>query len=317
MFFIILFIVLALYGFFILKSFYKAKKMPKDTVICFTGGLGTGKTLIAVNQAIKAYRKTLLLWKLGRYKYKDEAGKKKNVEMPLFYSNIPIMIKMPFFIKGPKKQFSYMLDYDHILLKKIIKEYSVIMIDEVGSIANQYSYDNPFVRQFVEELFRFFRHIVDGRIFLTDQSSGNIAINIRRRLNIVYNLHEFKRDKLFFYKVNVVSVVQIDEAQTTLEMNKEEEFPYMYGYLPFKFFKKLDPTRFFTYKKYESRVYKYIYDDYLQDFNDPISFNDFYTKYLIRIPNTKIMKDDFKKQGFLTQNQMEKYYNEFIENFEN
>ena len=74
-------------------NYIRSKKFPLDTVICLTGGLGTGKTLIAVDRSIKEYRKRLLMWKLGLYDKRKGLKIIKKAEMPKLYSNIPVLLK--------------------------------------------------------------------------------------------------------------------------------------------------------------------------------------------------------------------------------
>ena len=293
------------------------KKVPKDTVVAFTGGLGSGKTLIGVSQSVKSYRRYLLLWRLGQLKDRD--GKK--VPIPLFYSNIPVKIKIPFYarkyFKGQliKKKFVFAekLKYEHILTVERVREYSVVFIDELGQFADQYSYDNPFVVVYLQSFIRFFRHFIDGRMFITDQSSSNVVVQIRRRLNVIYNLSEFRRVNFWFYKVKVDQMLITEDIMTIKESNQDDE-QYFAGYVPFKFFRFLDFTRLFTYKKYVSRVYAPLYDNVLSSLDNE-TFGEYYTKYLIDIPKNEQLKKDYKKDGFVTRDKMIDFIEKNNKNF--
>lgn len=314
-----IFLLIVFFTGYIIYKFIRAKRIPHDTVLAFTGGLGTGKTLIAVNSALRTYKKTLLLWRLGFYN-KDIKSKflffkrKYFVPMPLLYSNIPIRIRRPFFISNKrivhKYFFSSVLTYEHIILDERIIEYSVILIDELGQIADQYKYDNPFVMQSIQNFIRFYRHFVDGRLFVTDQSSSNIVVAIRRRLNVIYNLHEFRRFFIFFYIVKVSTIFIAEDMLSFADVKSDTDFDYFIGFLPFKFFKFLDIFRLFTYKKYESRVYKPLYKDVVL-YDNVTTFEDYFTDYLIDIPNSEDMKKVFKRQGYLTKLQMKKYIEDY------
>ena len=314
----------------VIVNLWNSKKIPKDTVLAFTGGLGTGKTYIAVTQAEKEYRKRVLYWRLGFY---DEVvkkrpfllpNKKKKAEFPSLYSNIPIRFKAGLFFpkqhkdeKG-KHQWSRTLLYEHILLMERIEQRSVIMIDEVGQMADQYQYDNPFVMQNIQNFIRFYRHFVDGRMFVTDQSSSNIVVAVRRRLNVIYNLHEFRRVWFWFYRVKV-SPVMISEDMLTIDaVNQtkttgDEGYEFFFGWLPLKFVRFLDITRFFMHKKYESRVYFPLYDDVTFNIEQIPQWQAFTTRYLIDVPQNQEMKKEFKKKGYLTNKELKKY----IENYSN
>jgi hypothetical protein len=155
-----------------------------------------------------------------------------------------------------------MITYEHLTLQERIVEYSVLFIDELGQFADQFSYDNPFVVQYLQKFIRFIRHYIDGYLVLTDQTSSNVVVQIRRRINVIYNLSNFRRFMLFFYKTNVDEVHITEDITTIKNANiPDSEQEYFLGYLPFKWFRFLDISRFFTYKSYESRCYKPLFDD--------------------------------------------------------
>ena len=138
---------LIIYSVSLAISMLYAKNIPKDTVIALTGGLGTGKTLIGVKQAVKSHNKMLWLWAFGFmqeriHKNRDPNNKeeppevpegkpthrikriKKQIPIPLLYSNIPIKFKNPLLLRAviklrwkkslPKYTFTYMLTYEHL-----------------------------------------------------------------------------------------------------------------------------------------------------------------------------------------------------------
>lgn len=297
-----------------------AKKMPQETVFCLVGGLGAGKTKIGVKAALKAYKKTLFIWMIANILLvMQEDGER--VKMPYLYSNIPIQIKLPIWFrlyariknyKLDKFQFSRILTYEHIILIDRLREYSVIFIDEVGQFADQYKYDNPFVMQYIQEFFRFYRHWIDGRLVLTDQSSSNIVVAIRRRINTIYHLSEFQRKFIYFFKVNVETVLISEDMITVREANhKDQEF--FSGYLPWKWFHRFDLiSKIFSYKQYDSRCYKVLYD-HVKTLHLPEKWTEFQTQYLIEIPDTIAMRKHFKQEGFISQQAMMAYVEEFIQ----
>lgn len=283
---------------------FTSKRVPKDTVIALTGGLGTGKTLIGTAVALKSYKKLLWLWILGFLK-----EDKKRVPMPLFYSNIPIKVKMPLPIRLIAKTDKYIwtkkLTYEHLTMVDRINEYSVIFIDELGQFADQYSHDNPFVMQYIQTFIRFYRHFIDGRLVITDQSSSNIVVAVRRRLNVIYNLHDFRRRLLYFYKVSV-DPVMISEDMTTFKNASDQDQEHFSGHLPFKWFKFLDISRLFSYKRYDSRCYSPLYG-HVPRLAVPEHWEEYKTKYLIDLPNNSVMKKQFRQHGFITQDEMMSY----------
>lgn len=202
-----------------------------DTVIAFVGGLGSGKTLLSVKYAIRLYKR-----QLRRYYINRLLGRR--MDKPLLYSNIPIRLS--------RKVWATQLTADHLLLRSRIKEGSVVMIDEIGSFASQWDYNDVNIKDNFDEFIRFFRHYVGGYLVVNDQAVGNILINIRRRLNSVYYLMRFRRFwKLYTVRIRHVSVS--DDIMTVENEDTEDNTSLLIGLLP-------------IYKYYESRCYRHRYD---------------------------------------------------------
>ena len=314
-FILVLFIVIIVYFIVVLFNYFGQKRLGDNAVDCYTGAPGAGKTKIGVTKVVKQYRHRLLLWKLGffdKIEIKKVGKKKKKIKhkakMPILYSNIPIRFKLPFFIpKKTKYAWSSMLTYEHLTLQDRMVEYSVIFIDELGQIADQYSFDNAFVVQYLQKFIRFCRHYLDPYIVLTDQSSSNIVVHIRRRINVIYNLSNFRRTLIFFYKTDVNQVHITEDMMMVVQPNdKDFSQEYFFGHLPFKWFKKLDISRIFTYKKYDSRCYLPLFKD-IEFTTDLKSWSQYFTDYLIDMPNNADMRKQFKKDGYINAVDMLKY----------
>lgn len=279
-------ILLLFIAFYFVGVAVSAVKCTRNTVVCFTGGLGSGKTYLAVNKACKAYKRALFKVRLYNLFHP-----KKKKSLPLLLSNIPIRIK--------RNKWSSVLTREHLLLKSRIPEYSVVVIDELGQVASQYDYDNPLVMTELQEFIRFFRHYIDGRLFLTDQSSANIVVPIRRRINLIYNLNDFGRYGLFlpFYKVSVSPLEVCEESISNtntmtpskkgiLFQKEEYQKPYFFGYLPYKWQKKK--------RKYDSRCYSIMYKAMIIGVS---VFEQFKTDKIIDLSCTLLEKKNFKERN--------------------
>ena len=133
-----------------------------DTVVAYTGGLGSGKSMLSTETAIKLLRRNRK--KVRWHNFRHPRNKK---EKPLLYSNIPIRIS--------KKEWAQVLTADHLLLRDRIREKSVVYIDEVGSFANQFQFKDTNIQIF-DEFVRFFRHYTKGGyLVVNDQCSENIV----------------------------------------------------------------------------------------------------------------------------------------------
>lgn len=271
------------------------KRVPKDTIIAFTGAPGTGKSYVGVRQAVRAYRLRKLLWRFGLIKHDPFAIP------PGLFSNIPIYLGKKYWFFGPKV-WSQQLTYRHLIMTDRLPEYSIIFIDELGDFASQYDYDNPFVMQYIQEFFRFCRHYLDCRIFVTDQSSSNIVVAIRRRISKIYNLSNFRRFALFFFKVDVSEMIITEDIVNMADSNSEDK-PFFFGYLPFKYLKFLNPFK----PLYDSRCYSI---NYLANWPQiPYNcFSQYKNSYFIDIPRTKEMRTQYQKFGYISFEDMLKYF---------
>ena len=170
---IVIALILLILVFFLVK---KSKKIvpTNECVVAFTGGLGSGKTYQACIYAVKKYKENYKKWK------KEKDYRKLP---PLIYSNIPIEFKR----KG-KKIKSVKLTIDILTLNKRVREGSIIIADEFGAIASQYDWNNDKVLDFLNTFMRDFRQFTKGGyLIITDQRLGSMPIEVRNRINTVYN----------------------------------------------------------------------------------------------------------------------------------
>jgi hypothetical protein len=295
----ILLISVIVFGAIFVFNWLGQKKMADNTVVMFTGALGSGKSFLAVHKSIVYYKRVMFWRSIIRILFKNYMKDK-----PLFLSNIPVYIGKSFPIIG-KPVWAEKLTWEHIILERRIPEYSVVLIDELGQFASQYDFDNAFVMSNIQEFMRFFRHYIDGRLYITDQSSSNIVVPIRRRINQIYNLSDFKRFFIFFYKVNVQEVHIMEDLINVNETNSGEQYDYFFGFLPLKLFYTL---KLLT-KHYDSRCYSINY-------KAPVSFNlekwlTYKTDYFIELPNQLEMKKEFKSKGYLPKDRMLYYLDQW------
>jgi hypothetical protein len=292
----ILFIVSIIFLVVVIIHYFTQKKIPNNTVIGFTGALGSGKSYIGVHQALKHYSsiRKLIFFRLLKVKVK-----------PVLLSNIPIYMGRQFIFFG-KQIWSKTLTYAHLVGIDHIPEHSTIFVDEFGQFASQYDFDNPFVMQYLQKFLRLFRHWTDGKLIFTDQSSSNIVKALRTRMNQIYHLSDFSRFLFFFYKVNVQELQYLEDGvQTTTSQTEIQELPFFFGYLPFKYLKFLNPFK----PRYDSRCYSITYQPLYHNSFKPWSA--YKTDYFIDLPNNSQMRKQFKYNGFITLDDMLKYLHEW------
>ena len=298
---------------------WKQIRIPKNTTLLFTGGLGQGKTFLSVKETIKHNRKMTILYYIGKI-YKN---KKLPQEKPILYSNIPIHYRLiPIF---GKRHSAMKLEFYHIAGLKRMTEYCSVFVSELGEIADQYAFNNPIVMIYLQRFIRLFRHWLDGKFIADDQNHGNIVKPIRTRSNVIYNLVDFHRWFIIFYKVNVQRITVIDDIQTIEETEDYDELPFFMGLLPFKFFTFLNkfPFFFMPSKKYDSRCYSKTYRPIYNIDGTKIEYEqdslllemDFETElktnYFMTIPAGKELQDEYKKVGHISTERFEYYIKEY------
>lgn len=150
---------------------------------------------------------------------------------PMLYTSIPIHIS--------KKEWAIILKEEHLLLQERIVERSVVFIDEIGAYVCQWEYKNVNVLNAFDEFIRLFRHYTLGGYFVcTDQSSDNIVVNLRRRINSIINLLHFHKI-LFVFWVKSRNISLSEDIKTIEEKNVEDNSRIIIGFIN-PFFKTYD-----------------------------------------------------------------------------
>lgn len=222
-------------------------KHKVETITAYTGGLGSGKTLLSVDKALSLYRKNHRKWKLKKWLFhilhKDSEF---NDDEPILLSNIPIRIN--------KMLWSTKLKKEHLLLQERIPQHSVVLLDEIGAFASQFDYNQKNVVVVFDEFVRFFRHYVDGYIVTNDQCSENVNLVIRRRINKITNLSNclviFHMCFYFSRQINISEEIKTIDTASNEKMNESDTQDNMN--FSFKFV--------FNKKAYDSRCYSVRYD---------------------------------------------------------
>lgn len=214
-----LYFIIAIILLIIVIRFIKPYFPHQETIKAYTGGLGSGKSLFSVKEARKLFFKNR-----RKVKWYNRFHPRKKRPMPLLYSSIPMRIS--------RKEYAEVLTHRHLLLWEKIVPRSVVFIDEIGAFASQFDFNNPLIKKNFDEFIRFFRHYTrGGYMVVNDQCSENIVLQIRRRLNHVYNLMNF--DKFLFIcwtKCRNMSVSE--EIKTVEEANTEDNMRTLIGFLP-------------------------------------------------------------------------------------
>lgn len=281
---------LILFIVFLIWLWIKKYRPVIDNVSVFTGAPGTGKSKFMVDVALQKYRSNLLKVKLNNIfikffnLFRKKSKKKDLLERPLLFSNIPIRIS--------RKEFSRVLTQDIVLLQKRLPYRSVVVIDELSELANNQDWKNVFARYNLTEFVRFMRqYTLGGYLFMADQSSDDILVQLRRRVGKVYNMMSFRKIPLLNIGISNVRHISISEDIKVIEEGHAESLKHNTSWIPLFFYRKTYDTYAFS-----ERV-KYMEKETSKEFKK------FKTNKLLDIPyitdkkdskykETKTLKDD-------------------------
>lgn len=203
-----------------------------DTVLLFTGGLGSGKSLVSSGLALKLLRKNRIkVWWYNLMPWHKEKKPK-----PLLYSNIPFRIS--------RKEWATQLTASHMLLTAKISPMSVVFVDEISLFLDQMTVKFP-ASENVEEFATLFRHYTKGGyLVMNTQNSNKVNFHFRYCVNEALNLMHFKKWLPIllpiFYTVRVRNISLADDIKTIEQGNKEDNMRLMFGLMPGRFLKRYD-----------------------------------------------------------------------------
>lgn len=215
---------------FIIKPYI----IKHDTVTLYVGGLGSGKTLVGVSDALRCLKRNRLKVWLYNLWHKDKKQK------PLFYSTIPVKVS--------KKEMSIDLTLQHVLLQARIVEKSIIFIDEASTVANAFeTVANNHNLKTVEEFSTFFRHYTKGGyMILTTQNTSKCNYTVRYCCNQAFQLSQFRKFFNLFYWVKIRNIDLTNDVVNVNQTNIEENCRTLIG--------------FFGRKKYDTYAFSVRYD---------------------------------------------------------
>lgn len=201
---------------FIVKPYF----IHYDTVLCFTGGLGSGKSLISTQMAVKLLKKNRM-----KVCWHNLWHRKNKKPKPMLYSSIPLRIS--------RKEWAIQLRSEHLILQERLPEKCVVFLDEIDSFASQFEYKLPNIIQNFDEFCRFFRHYTKGGYLVCNtQCTDNLVLQVRRRMNTVFNLMHFKKWFWVFYTVKVRNISISEEIKTIETEDVEDNMSTLFGFLP-------------------------------------------------------------------------------------
>lgn len=132
----------------------KRKPLTTGTITMVTGALKTGKSMMAVWLAIKAYYMALAKWHVMHL-----LPNHRHDEKPLLYSNIPLKVKhVP-------------ITRDILLRKQRIAYKSVMLLDEVSLVADSQLIKDADINTQLLLFYKLYAHMTHGGTLIMDTQS--------------------------------------------------------------------------------------------------------------------------------------------------
>lgn len=194
--FIFLFIILFILIFVFI--YLKTKKLKYGSFVVITGSVKTGKTQLSLYLALKEFKKRLF-----RYKLSKCILQKRDIECPLFYSNIPLNLK---------KYNDYLCIINDDLLKRQMRfNYkSVIFIDEISLVADSMnglgkSESDILISSRLTLFCKLSAHMTRGGIiFCNTQNQSDLHFSFKKCMNNYLYIHSQ-------FKIPFFSVMRVQE----------------------------------------------------------------------------------------------------------
>ena len=281
-------IIMGCIGLFILYKILKPYFIKHDSTMCFVGGLGSGKSWESVKltkilirkQRLKYYyfgnlkikivnrikkiinffhlKYNLKNFKKPKFKAKKIYTLKKLNKKPLVYANIPMHFRTH--LLGTKWEWATLLEAPHILCLEEIREYSVVLIDELPQFINQFNWNQELIQKNVNEFITFFRHYIGGYLITNAQAIDDVVVQIRRKLNQCtwcFDFHKWGWPIPLFYTIRMCDILLSDQVQTMSTTYIEDNTKLHFGLWTWR-------------KNYDTRCYSERYKNILKkDENKP------------------------------------------------
>lgn len=196
--------------------FRKRKKLRLGDVCCFTGGVKTGKSTLALWYARKVYKKNLFKWRIKNFF--STTFKHKLIEKPLFYSNIKLACD---YVPMTREIF---------LREQRVRYKSVCFVDESSLIADSQDWRDPNINESLKMFNKLYGHESQGGTLVYDtQVMRDNHYAIKRCMNTYVWIHHAIKWVPFVYicKVREMFFSEDGEVVNTSEKDIDESTKWL------------------------------------------------------------------------------------------
>lgn len=188
---IILAIAVLIIYFYFIKPFIVLSKLKLDHFTLITGGVGTGKSTLAIYLSLILYYNTRRIVIIENF-FKKLFKKGNMKKLPLLYSNIPIASKYGY---AP-------LTKEILLRQKKPIERSIIYIGEFSLVADSMNFKDMILNEQIMLFFKLFRHSFKGKIIADTQNVSDIHHAVKKICNSYIWIEKGKKS-IFNYNMNI------------------------------------------------------------------------------------------------------------------
>lgn len=224
--FIVLLIILSLLiGWFFI---FELKIFHLNAVNLITGAVKSGKSALSLDLAYKTYRLHLLRFYIHYFLTLPFSlfGLSLDYEKPLFYSNIPV-------------KFRYVeLERALLLREKRFNYKSVVFIDEMSLIADNFDFKDDNVNKKLKKFFKLFGHETrGGKLFVNTQNLEDNHFIVKRCMNQYLYIHH----KIRLPFISILKVRELSNEPNMSNVNLTDIESELKTYILFnRIFKKYD-----------------------------------------------------------------------------
>lgn len=211
----------------LLFLFRHHKKLKLGDVCCFTGGVKTGKSTLALWYARKIYKKNLFCWRIKNFFSK--LFRRKEIEKPLFYSNIKLAC-------------DYVPMTREIFLREVRIAYkSVCFVDESSLIADSQDWRDKNINEKLKMFNKLYGHESRGGTLVYDtQTMRDNHYAIKRCMNTYIWIHHAVKWIPFVYVCRVREMFYSEDGEAVNVSDSDVENQLMWLVISKKIWKTFD-----------------------------------------------------------------------------
>lgn len=240
---ILIFVVIGIILFFVLRKKYKFPKVGAIAVV--TGGVKCGKSAVSVSIALSNFKRVQRIWRISCFFVKffncfRFKNKLSLPERPLLYSSIPL------------RGISYIpLTREHLLRKKRFAYKSVVLIDEASLVADSMLIKDKEINTELLLFFKLFGHETKGGLcVLNTHNITDLHFALKRCTSQYFYVHSLVKYIPFICFVGMREERYSEDGTVLNNYDKDVEETTKH-YLMFKK----------VFKRYDSYCFSYLTDD--------------------------------------------------------